>query len=699
MAQHDLRAHVTCVAAPAAWLSGPSGQLRGGADGLFVEDRRLLARLEVTVDGVEPTVVDVRRTGAASAVFADVRDGVTVTRSRLAEPVGGTETIALSSDAAAPRTVHLAVTAATDFATTGAVRDGSTVDTVEFHGEARHPDGMTVRLDATPASDAADALRWTVVLEPGGSWTVELRFTRTDIRPIPRAKRFSTLRVAAADARLDALVRTCVQDLDALRRTDGADVYYSAGSPWYLALFGRDALWSARLGLPLGTEVAAGTLRALAARQGTAYTGGTEEQPGRIPHEVRREDAAHRLPPVYYGTVDATALFVCTLADAHRWGMRPDAVEALLPAAEAALEWLAGHEGFIAYRTDGDGLTHQGWKDSADGVQFADGRVATGTVALCEVQAYAYEAARRGADLLDAFGRPGGDRWRAWAADLAERFRAVFWCPGGYPAIAVVDGEPVTQDGEPATRDREQATQDGEPVTRDGEPVTPEARQVTRVDGVASNMGHLLGTGLLSAAERAAVAGWLGRLRSPFGVRTLAASSAGYDPVSYHAGSVWPHDTAIAMLGLARDGHRKDAAALVTALLDAAERFDFRLPEVYGGDGTPTPYPSACRPQAWSAAAGPAILTALLGLDVDVPAGRITFDPIAPSPVGAFRVRGLKVADGELDVTVEADGTLTVHNGPIGVAFLLADGTAASIGRPSPAAATADTPAPAAPTA
>ncbi|MEV0126891.1 glycogen debranching N-terminal domain-containing protein [Dactylosporangium sp. NPDC050688] len=654
MAQHQLHDRVTCVAAPAAWLSGPDGRMTGGADGLFVADRRVVARLEVTVDGAVPDPLDARRTGAASAVFAGVQQapGLLVTRARLAEPLGGTETVTLSNESDEPRSVVLAVTAATDFAATGAVRDGRSASTVDFAPGgggawwARSADGMAVRLDVTPPPDP-DALRWAVTVPAGQTWAAELRFTRTDIPPVQRAKRFSTLRVAAADARLDALVRTGVQDLDALRRTDGADIYYSAGSPWYLTLFGRDALWSARLGLPLGVEVAAGTLRALAARQGTAFHGETEEEPGRILHEVRPLDAAHRLPPVYYGTVDATALFVCTLADAYRWGMRRDAVAALLPNLEAALEWLGGHDGFVAYRSTGAGLTNQGWKDSGDGVQFADGRVAAGTLAVCEVQAYAYQAARDGADLLDAFGRPGAQRWRDWADGLAERFRAAFWCPGGYPAVA---------------------------VTGTGE----------QVDGVASNMGHLLGTGLLSPAERAAVAGHLDRLRSPYGLRTLAPSSAGYDPGSYHAGSVWPHDTVIALLGLARDGHRREAAALVDALLAAGERFGHRLPELYGGDDDATPYPAACRPQAWAAAAGPALLVALLGLDVDVPAGRITFDPFAPSPVGAFRVRGLKVADGELDVSVDAAGAVTVHNGPIGVAFLLADGSPARIARPAP---------------
>ncbi|UWP84069.1 amylo-alpha-1,6-glucosidase [Dactylosporangium fulvum] len=655
MAQPYLHEHVTCVAAPATWLSRPSGQLTGGADGLYVNDRRVVSRLVVTVDGVEPVPVAAQRTGAASARFVAVLPGlvddspdptVTLSRRRLAEPLGGTETITLTNVSHTTLTVEVAVDAATDFASISAVKDGTAGAAVSDGWRAA--DGMAVTVEATPPGDAGP-LRWRVTVPPRGEWSAELRFTRTDVPPVARSKRFSTLRVAADDRRLDALIRASVQDLDALRRADGEDVYYTAGSPWYLTLFGRDSLWAARLGLPLGHEVAAGTLRALAKRQGVKSDPDTDEEPGKILHEVRPPDAAYYLPPVYYGTVDATALFVSTLADAYRWGMPRAAVEPLLSNVERALEWLAGHDGFIAYRSSGKGLTNHGWKDSGDGVQHADGRLATGPLALSEVQAYAYQAAVDAAWLLESFGREGAGRWRAWAADLAERFRAAFWCPGGYPAIAL-DGT--------------------------GQ----------QVDSIASNMGHLLGTGLLDTGESTAVAGKLAELRSPFGIRTVAPSSAGYNDLSYHLGSVWPHDTAIALLGLVRDGHAEEAAAVVRALLDAGERFDFRLPELFGGDDLPTPYPAACRPQAWAAAAGPAILTALLGLDVDVPNGRITFAPLAPSPVGAFRVRGLKIADGELDVSVDASGALTVHNGPVGVVFLSADGSPARIGPATSAA-------------
>ncbi len=181
-------------------------------------------------------------------------------------------------------------------------------------------------------------------------------------------------------------------------------------------------------------------------------------------------------------------------------------------------------------------------------------------------------------------------------------------------------------------------------------------------------MGHLLGTGILDEDGAGAVTIWLTTpgLAAPYGLRTLATSATGYNPISYHAGSVWPHDTVIAVLGLVREGQPAAAARHIKALLAAADRFDFRLPELFGGDDVPTPYPPSCRPQAWAAAVGPAVVTALLGLRVDVPADRLILDPIAPSPVGAFQVRGLRVGEGVLDVDVDAAGVATVLKSPCG---------------------------------
>jgi len=315
-----------------------------------------------------------------------------------------------------------------------------------------------------------------------------------------------------------------------------------------------------------------------------------EEEPGRILHEVRParlQAGGLDLPPVYYGTIDATPLWCCLLHDAWRAGLPDPEVAALLPHLEAALAWIrraAAPTGFLAYAgSGGGGLANQGWKDSPDGVRWADGTVAARPLALCEVQGYAHEAALGGAALLDAFGRPGAAEHRRWAADLAGRFRRAFWVDdpaGPHPAIAL-DGA-------------------GRPVT-----------------GAASNVGHLPPTGLLDADEVRLVAERLARpdLDCGRGLRTLAATSGGFAALRYHLGTVWPHDTAIAALGLAAAGHGAVARSLAQGLVAAAADVADRLPELYGVvDGAVLPYPTACRPQAWAAAAGVAVADLLGGV-------------------------------------------------------------------------------------
>jgi glycogen debranching enzyme len=400
--------------------------------------------------------------------------------------------------------------------------------------------------------------------------------------------------------------------------------------------------------LPLGTDLARGTLRTLARRQGRRHDLQTEEQPGKILHELRKDDGdlGLLLPPVYYGTVDATPLWACLLHDAWRWGMAAGDVEALLPNLVAALDWvlaaIAEGGGFLTYRdSNGSGLVNQGWKDSGDALRFADGRLADPPIALCEVQAYAHQALTGGAALLTAFGVPGADRYSCAAAGLAERFRARFWVSGRHAGPAL-----------PA-------------LALDGT-----GRQV---DAVTSNLGHLLGTGLLDAAESELVAR---RLTAPdlagFGLRTMSALDRGYAPLSYHCGSVWPHDTTIAVTGLARAGHGDLAAGLIEGLLAASTAFDGRLPELWSGDApdqvrTPVPYPAACRPQAWSAASVVAVLSTVLGLDPDLPGGTLSIRPMRPSPVGSVEVRGLRLGEHEIDLAVTPEGRLSWANVPSSV--------------------------------
>jgi glycogen debranching enzyme len=400
--------------------------------------------------------------------------------------------------------------------------------------------------------------------------------------------------------------------------------------------------------LPVGTDLAASTLRTLARRQGSARAPERDEEPGKILHEVRPAElgAALSFAPVYYGTVDATPLWVNLLADAWRWGMPVDEVEALLPNLERALAWMrddgdSDGDGFLEYVPHtSHGLSNQGWKDSHDSVQWRDGALARSPIALCEVQGYAHEAAVNGADLLDAFGRPGADEWREWAARLSKRFREAFWVESGgerYPAIAL-------------------------------------DRDKRRVDTVSSNIGHLLATGILDDEESAAVAARLSQadMDSGWGLRTMTAQSPRFNALSYHGGSVWPHDTAITILGLALTGHDELAANLARGLVAAAEKFDFRLPELFGGqprDGGvgPTPYPAACRPQAWAAAAALGVLSSALGLRPDAPAGQLVVRPMRSAPFGALDVDGLVVAGSPIRVRCDAAAPPTVTGLPTGV--------------------------------
>jgi glycogen debranching enzyme len=457
------------------------------------------------------------------------------------------------------------------------------------------------------------------------------------------------LEVDSADRRLAPVVDRALADLRLLRLAmadDPGEEFLGAGAPWFLTLFGRDSLWAARMLLPVTTELAGSTLRVLASRQGQRSDPDTAEQPGKVLHEVRARafgvdghgSSPFALPPVYYGTIDATPLWALTLHDAWRWGLPAEQVERLLPTLERALGWQVEHgdadgDHLLEYVDEsGHGLSNQGWKDSGDAVRRIDGSLAHPPVALCEVQGYAYAAATRGADLLEAFGVGGTDRWREWAARLRLRFRDRFWVEdarGPFPAIAL-DG-------------------DKRPVV-----------------SLTSNIGHLLGTGLLDPAEVDAVARRLVApdLLSGFGIRTMSREAAGYSPTGYHVGSVWPHDTAIGLAGLAAEG-RPEVAVVGEALLAALHAFDGRPPELFAGDGltehpVPVPYPAACRPQAWSAAAAVSLVASLTGLAADVPGGWVRADPVTPWPLGRTRVSGLRAGGRDLAVDVDEAGGASV---------------------------------------
>ncbi|MEJ3744013.1 glycogen debranching N-terminal domain-containing protein [Actinomycetes bacterium KLBMP 9797] len=646
---HDL-APVT--AAPTAALGGADGQIRAtGVQGVFHADTRVLAQALLRVDGREPEAIGYAPAGPGAARFVSLArwlgdpipdPTVRIERLRRVVPGGLTEEIRISSTATVP--VRCVVTL--DVAT-----DNAPIEVVKSGGGPATGDAVTVTVSPAVTVTASPAVtvtvsperRWEVDLPPRGAttlhWGLHAHHPAAVVAAPDGPVEWARPTVTADDRRLVRLLDQALDDLVTLRLVEPAgpaDTFLGAGVPWFLTLFGRDSVWAARMLLPLGTELAGGTLRTLARRQGRRDDARTEEQPGKIMHELRGRELhlANRgitLPGTYYGTVDATPLWISLLHDAWRWGMPPAEVAALLPALSAALDWIMSFPDFVRYvDTTGRGLANQGWKDSGDAVRFRDGRRAEPPIALVEVQGYAYQAAVHGAALLDAFDRPGGDRLREYAAGLAARFRARFWVDG-YPALA---------------------------LDRDGRPV----------DALTSNIGHLLGTGLLATPEEALVARALAApaMSGGFGLRTMSADDGGFSPLSYHCGSIWAHDTAIVLFGLARSGFTDAAAALADGLLAAGETFGYRLPELYGGDdrgalGRPVPYPAACRPQAWSAAAAVVILQAALGLYPDVPAGRVELRP-GLAPLGAVSAAGLRLGDALVNAAVDRSGVPTLDD-------------------------------------
>ncbi|MFE7608333.1 glycogen debranching N-terminal domain-containing protein [Streptomyces celluloflavus] len=668
---------VLAMWAPSFVASRPDGDLGADVDGFYHGDRRCLSSLRVTVDGVHLAATNAATESAHRAAFDAVLRGVaqrtpdpavTLRRERTVLPGRFTETVRLTNYGSLPARLTVRIEAESDFAAMEAVKAGAAAApvapaadagrlvwtsgaermTLSAHTTATDTDAHT----AVSVSGTRGTFAYDVPLAPGESWHCELTGradadSATPFLPVAEdARPWRDLQLTCADADFSRLLARSEQDLARLLLADPqapGDLFAGAGAPWYLTLFGRDSLWTARMLLPLGTGLAAGTLRALARRQGRATVPATEEQPGKILHEVRAETReladGKRLPAQYYGTIDATPLWISLLHDAWRWGMPREEVAALLPNLEAALNWLVEYgdpdgDGLLEYvDSTGTGLANQGWKDSGDSVRFRDGSLATAPIALCEVQAYAYEAATAGAALLDAFGRPGADRYRTWAARVREAFRVGFWVPdehGPYTAIALdADKRPV--------------------------------------DAVTSGMGHLLGTGLLDAEEERLLAD---RLLAPemadaYGLRTYASDNGGYNPVGYHVGSVWPHDTAIAVHGLARAGYPEHARRLAENLIAAGPAFDSRLPELFAGtprsaSSRPAPYPASCRPQAWAAAASVTLLQALLGIEADVPAGRLTVRPVTGGLL-PLTVSGLSVAGQPLSLSVGADGVVSTR--------------------------------------
>ncbi|UUU30426.1 glycogen debranching protein [Streptomyces sp. CA-210063] len=639
-------AHATliCVALPGLAISTEQGQLTGtGLEGFYRAGRRMLSRCQVRVAGREPLAVQARMVTADRARFvgtlrmaadAGPDPDVMVERTRYAD---GTERITLHSTARRPLRVPVEVSLGTDLAELGVVASGSAGPELpaSVHDSglrwscANGHSTVTAHPPPTDALASAGLLRWELELPPGGSRSVELR-VRPDgagpIRPVGRGATSPLAQVQAAgdDPAAQVLLHTCLEDLEALLLRDPknpSDTHLAAGAPWRCGMAPADALVAARMTLPLGTRLAAGTLRTLARTQ----IAGPETQSGMIPGP--RRDAGPHLPPGCTGT-EATLLFPVLLAEARRWGLPEQETEELLPAAERCLRWLLAA--------------------AASGTYLPDPR--PGGPLRCETQAHAHRAALLGADLLDTYGRPGGAELRDWASELRTRFGADFWVEGrggGRPAAAR----------------------------------TPDGHLVPHLGAGAA---HLLDTGLLGAGEQAP--GLLDKVRteqlarllggpamdSGWGLRSLGAKEAAYNPFGHRSGAVRVQDTAVAVAGLAAAGYEKEASSLLRGVLAAAESFGHRLPEMYAGEqrtagGAPLPHPAACRPAATAAAAGVLLLTTLVGIRPDAPAGTVTLRPVRSAPLGEIGLTGLRVAGAPFAVRVSRLGLAMVEEAADGL--------------------------------
>lgn len=634
---------VICVALPSMAVSPDHGQLTGqGLDGFYRSGRRLLSRCHLRVAGREPIAVQGALVTSDSARFLGVvrtaadagpDPEITVERMRRAE---GTERITLHSASARTRRFPVEISLATDLAELGAIATGrpgpERIPSVYGSGlrwTAADGPGCTVAADPPPQDAVASAglLRWDVLLAPGASYGIELsirpeRRGRTPGRPANRLS--ADVRAEADDARVEPLVRTALGDLRALLvsgEQGPADGWLAAGVPWRCGPAPAEALWAARMALPLGTGLAAATLRTLARTQLTGPGTGH----GRIPGPLR--DAGPRLPPSCTG-VEATLAYPVVLAEARRWGLSEQEVAELLPAAERCLRWLRTS-------SEEDGLVPDG---GPDGYRRA------------ETQAHAHRAALLGAELLDECGGGGGDAWREWAGALRSRFRADFWIDdraGGCPAAA--------------------RSGPGRPVAYPG-----------------SGAAHLLDTGLLGGgrlapglldAERTGrLARLLGgpALDSGWGLRTLGAKEPGHNPFGHRSGAVRVHETAVACAGLAAAGYEKEASGLLRGVLGAAEAFGYRLPEMYAGEqrragSVPAPHPTACRPAAVAAAAGVHLVTTLAGIRPDAPAATVSLRPVRCAPLGAVQLSGLRVAGEPFAVRISRLGLGMIEEAAAGL--------------------------------
>jgi glycogen debranching enzyme len=658
-------------------LSAASGDISPETvSGLFHADTRLLSRFEVTFDGQPLARLSNGQEDLHTASFFLTNDeseavpaeSISLERRRRIWD-GMREELIVRSHSNDDLACTLAVDVDADFADLFEVKGRA----VHKHGELtqRHdPDARTMHFayayrnfeasttltfSAPVVFDASRAI-FRFQLPPRATWraTIDVRWPRHDAKTMPihdisdearrrdwspeQELRSFRARVPTLASGSDLLRRTwqrSIDDLSSLRleiQLKGQTASLpAAGLPWFMAVFGRDALITSYQSLPFIPEFARGALLTLVALQGAVDNDFQDEEPGKIMHEIRFGELTvigERPHRPYYGSIDATPLWLVLLSEYQRFSGDEDLVHTLWPNVERALSWIASnrarHDGFVAYQTRSSyGLRNQGWRDSDRGVLFHDGSMPETPIALCEVQGYTVDALRRTAELAahiigDA---PMASRLRADADRLAADFDAAFWIEAADRYALAIDG------------------------------------RGQQIDGVTSNMGQLLWSGIVSADRASVIAArlfdtdlWCG-----WGVRTLSSGDGGYSPLGYHTGSVWPHDNSLITAGLVRYGMHEEAQRIAMAMLDAAADHGYRLPEAFAGFDRedvhyPVRYPTASDPQAWASAAPLLWLRLLLGLDVRD--GSLVTDPMVPPDLLPVELHGVPALGATWDIDV-----------------------------------------------
>jgi glycogen debranching enzyme len=634
--------------------------------GLFSFDTRFLSRWVLTVNGQRLTALSTDEMQYFQTRFflvpgsGTVYTDATLSVIRQREVADGfREELRVLNHRSRPVDLDIRIEAESDFADLFEVKDAlqkkgryqaRVVDGQLVLGYRRESYARETWISATAPTAVDEAgLSFRVTVPPHGQWSTELDVIATvaaadgsvpgaaDVRGSGRRQvRRQTARglekwlqraptVECDWEAVGHIYRRCMTDLAALRfstLTMPGRALPAAGLPWFMTIFGRDSIFTSLQALPFTAELASTTLQVLAERQGVRIDDFREEDPGRILHEERYGELTafeERPHSPYYGNADATPLFVVLLDEYERWTGDAKLVRDLERAARAALNWIDEYadlqgNGYVSYqrRNQQTGLENQCWKDSWDSISYRNGDLPGFPRATCELQGYAYDAKIRGARLARAVWNDAAlaDRLEKEAAELKRRFNRDFWVADGeYFAVALdVDGR--------------------------------------QVDSLTSNIGHLLWSGIVDKSKARAIARHLlgPRLFSGWGVRTLAAGEARYNPIGYHVGTVWPFDNSFIAWGLCRYGFREEAARIVDGIMTAAEIFDGRLPEAFGGyerslTKYPVQYPTACSPQAWSTGAPLLLLRAGLGLE---PQGdHLIVDPALPMRFGNLQVLNL----------------------------------------------------------